>query len=307
MQANVTNLAYAAAGVSSAAMGSLNAFSMLAAAALSGVGATLAAGKLRVWLGNSSTDPLFGVPLTKAQVFEHFPEGTWQREAYDAYSKVLLDEERIFPCIYATRGHKSNDQLYIFIDSDDLSNPKHIAHLAKAFLAYLPQARSLGPNTSLVMFSKHNPNPKTVEEYNLEFWKMLDGLARLDKVPWPSNTPRDIDTDNWCLCFNGEQLFCLIQTPAHQQRLTRYAPGVIVGFQPKWVLDELLSTDAKRAGAMAKVRGLLKLYDPMPISPELKNYGEPGSRDSRQYFLMDSNEEITPCPYTQLGSDDEQS
>ena len=51
----------------------------------------------------------------------------------------------------------------------------------------------------------------------------------------------------------------------------------------------LFSTDAKRAASLAKVRVLLKKYDPIPVSPELKNYGDEGSREAQQYFLMDEN------------------
>ncbi|KAG1883557.1 YqcI/YcgG family-domain-containing protein [Suillus subluteus] len=241
-----------------------------------------------------------GNPLTRAQVTAAFPQGTWQRNAYEDYKAVLLDEELIFPCVYATKGFKSDDQLYLFIDSDDLSDPRHIRTLAKGLSTYLPQARQLGPNTSLVLLAKQNDNnSRTVEEYNTLFWELLNGLAKLDEKPWPSNIPRDIDTNRWCFCFGGEQFFTVIQTPAHQVRRTRYAPGLTMVFQPKWIFDILFSTDAKRAGALAKVRALLSKYDPIPVSPELKNYGEEGSRESKQYFLLDDNVPA-PCPYDKL-------
>ncbi|KAJ3556123.1 hypothetical protein NP233_g12050 [Leucocoprinus birnbaumii] len=96
-------------------------------------------------------------PLTRAQVTEMYPEGTWQRTAYDDYVRVLLDEELIFPCIYATKGFKADNQVYVFIDSDDLSDPRHIRALASGLVDYLPKARSLGPNTSLVLLAKQNP------------------------------------------------------------------------------------------------------------------------------------------------------
>lgn len=241
-----------------------------------------------------------GNPLTRAQVTAAFPQGTWQRNAYEDYKAVLLDEELIFPCIYATKGFKSDDQLYVFIDSDDVSDARHIRTLAKGLSTYLPQARQLGPNTSLVLLAKQNDkNSRTVEEYNTMFWEFLNGLAKLDNKPWPSNVPRDIDTDRWCFCFGGEQFFTVIQTPAHQVRRTRYAPGLTMVFQPKWIFDILFSTDAKRVGALAKVRTLLTKYDPIPVSPELKNYGEEGSRESKQYFLLDENV-AAPCPYDKL-------
>ncbi|KAG2140607.1 YqcI/YcgG family-domain-containing protein [Suillus clintonianus] len=91
----------------------------------------------------------------------------------------------------------------------------------------------------------------------------------------------------------------VIQTPAHQARRTRYAQGVTIVFQPRWIFDILFSTSAKRVGALAKVRALLAKYDSIPVSPELKNYGEHGSRESKQYFLLDENLPA-PCPYDRL-------
>lgn len=143
---------------------------------------------------------------------------------------AVIDPLDIFS---SRKGYKSDDQLYIFIDTDDLSDEQHIQHLAKSLSVYLPQARGLGPNTSLVLLAKENPTPRSMDEYNDGFWKMLDGLARLDTVPWPETTPKDIDTDRWCFCYGGEQFFSVIQTPAHQQRLSRYAKGVTIVFQPK--------------------------------------------------------------------------
>jgi FPC/CPF motif-containing protein YcgG len=79
---------------------------------------------------------------------EAFSEGTWQREAYNDFKSVLLDEDLVFPCIYATKGFKTDDQLYLFIDSDDLSDPRHIRSLATARTAYMPQAHGpVGPNS----------------------------------------------------------------------------------------------------------------------------------------------------------------
>ncbi|KAF8888700.1 YqcI/YcgG family-domain-containing protein [Gymnopilus junonius] len=238
-------------------------------------------------------------PLTRVQVTELFPEGTWQRTAYEDYVRVLLDEELVFPCIYATKGFKSDDQVYVFIDSDDLSDPRHIRALADGLADYLPKARSLGPNTSLVLLAKQNPNPRTVEEYQSLFWKLLDGCAKIDRKPWPADIPRTIDDAKWCFCFGGEPFFTVIQTPAHIQRRTRYAKGVTIVFQPKWIFNILFSTDAKRTAALAKVRSLLAKYDPIPVSPDLKNYGEPDSREFEQYFLMDENVSAT-TPYVKL-------
>ena len=212
-----------------------------------------------------------------------------------------MNEELVFPCIYATKGFKTDDQLYMFIDSDDLSDPRHIRHLVANLQVYLPQSRALGPNTSLVLLAKINDNPRSIDEYNDLFWKMLDGAAQRDTKPWPNSIPRDMDTDKWCFCFGGEPFFTVIQTPAHQIRRSRHARGVTIVFQPKWIFDILFSTPAKRVGALAKVRALLAKYDPIPVSPELKDYGVSGSREAQQYFLLDENIPA-PYPYKTLSS-----
>jgi len=238
-------------------------------------------------------------PMTRAEVTATYPEGTWQRTSYDEYVRVLCDEDLIFPCIYATKGFKADDQVYVFIDTDDLSNPRHIRTLADGLNDYLPKARGLGPNTSLVLLAKQNDTPSSMEEYNSAFWKLLDGLAKIDEKAWPADIPKTIDHEKWCFCFGGEPFFTVIQTPAHQQRRTRYAKGLTIVFQPKWIFDALFQTDAKRAAALGKVRALLAKYDPIPVSPDLKNYGDADSRELQQYFLLDENVSAT-CPYEEL-------
>lgn len=141
-----------------------------------------------------------------------------------------------------------------------MSDSRHIRALASALAVYLPQSRALGPNTSLVLLAKQNPNPRTMDEYNSGFWALLDGLAKLDEKAWPDDVPKDINTDRWCFCFAGEPFFSVVQTPAHMNRVSRYAKGVTIVFQPKWIFDVLFSSDAKRAGSIAKVRGLLAQY-----------------------------------------------
>ncbi|KZP20900.1 hypothetical protein FIBSPDRAFT_1044482 [Athelia psychrophila] len=239
--------------------------------------------------------------LTRAQVNELHKQGSWERQVYDEYVSVLLDEERVYPCIYATKGLKADNQRYLFIDSDDHADPRHARDLAATLAEYLPQSRELGANTSLVLLSKHNPRPRSMETYKNAFWMLLNNIASLDTKPWPENIPRDIDTDRWCFCFGGEPFFAVIQTPAHQTRASRHADSLTVVFQPKWIFDVLFSSEAKKVGAIAKVRSLLAEYDPIAASPDLLTYGDEGSRESKQYFLLDENSPAS-CPFSVLGT-----
>lgn len=210
-----------------------------------------------------------------------------------------MNKTNTFPCIYAAKGYIANEQRFLFLGSDDLSSPSNIALVASALASYLPQSQYLGPNTSLVIICPPAPHTRTVEEYHALYWSMLKSLQPLDPKPWPADYPQDIDTDKWCFCFNGEPTFTVVQTPAHRKRHSRYAPSLRIVVQPKWIFDVLFSTEKKREGALKAVRGLMEGYDSVGLSPDLKNYGEKGSRESLQYFLLDENRSAV-CPYQRL-------
>lgn len=204
---------------------------------------------------------------------------------------------RTFPCVYATMGYRSGDHRYVFVESDDPSEPRNVRLIAPALRAYLRMSRSLGPNTSLViMGAPTEGEQRTVEEYNHNFWEMLRGLRIWDTVPWPKDVPQDTDDAKWTFCFDGQPLFPVALTPAHERRWSRHAAVPLVALQPKWVLDKLLSTPEKRQSATGKVRKLLAQYDQTEVSPDLTTYGEVGTSEVHQLCLRDENTTVD-CPY----------
>lgn len=205
----------------------------------------------------------------------------------------------VFPCIYATKGFKANEQRFLFLDSDHLSSPSNVSAVASSLTTYLARSRHLGPNTSLVILCKESQSLRSIQDYYDDYWRFLKSLRSLDATPWPEGFPENINSDAWCFCFNGIPTFTVVQTPAHEHRQSRYAPNLRVIIQPKWIFDVLFSTPKKRIGALQTVRELLRDYDDVAISPDLKNYGEEGSRESQQYFLLDENVPAL-CPYQKL-------
>ena len=206
---------------------------------------------------------------------------------------------KTFPCVYATKGYKSNDQRYVFIHSDDPSEPRNVRLIGQALQSYLRLSRSCGPNTTLVVLSPPTPQPRTVEQYNLDFWAFLRGLRVFDAKPWPQNIPRSTGESRWTFCFDGVPWFPVVLTPAHSKRQSRYAPSLVYVMQPKWIFDILFNSPEKRRVACEKVRALVKEFDDVPVSPDIADYGDPGTTESRQYYLMDENERSF-CPYNSL-------
>ena len=54
-----------------------------------------------------------------------------------------------------------------------------------------------------------------------------------------------------------------------------------------------------RRQAVEAVRKLIPPYDTIEISPDLAAYGDEGSTEAHQYFLLDENK-TSSCPYNDL-------
>jgi len=241
-----------------------------------------------------------GLLLTKSDVETQYETGSWQRIAYEEFTSTILatsSTENKFPCIYATKGYRSNDHRYIFVPTSDPSSPRNIRHIGAAMRAYLTAAHTLGPNTSLVIFCAPGPETFTMQDYTDRFWSFLRNLRISDTQPWPADVPANTDDKNWTFCFNGEAIFPIALTPAHEKRRSRYASTLTIAMQPKWVIDNLMCTPEKRTKATETVRGLLRKYDDVGISPDLANIGELGKSESRQLILMDHNEGRGEVPF----------
>jgi len=234
--------------------------------------------------------------LNKYEIMKKFPASTWQRQAYDAFAAKLGDKERIFPCIYASKGWKDNDLLYMFLPSEDISERRNVLQIARAVLSYVPESHKYGLNTSLVIITPNSEKTasRTVEDYHKIFWTMLKSLRQLDPKPWPSNISDETESNRWCFCFDGKPAFLAVLTPAHEKRKSRHLQNFCFVYQPRWVFELLLTTDEKRAAALKNVRGLIDKYDyPLPHSPDIANFGEEGSSESKEYFIYDENRSAT--------------
>ena len=205
---------------------------------------------------------------------------------------------KTFPCVYATKGYKTNDHRYLFLHSDDPSEPRNVRLIGNALRQYHSTSRLYGPNTTLVALAPP-ASPLSVDQYNLDFWALLRGLRVFNSKAWPRDVPTETSSSKWSFCFDGEPWFLAVLTPSHARRQSRYAQNLVIAVQPKWVLDNLFSTPTKRKGACQKVRALVADFDEIPLSPDLADHGTPGATESRQYYLLDKNEPSN-CPYTDL-------
>ncbi|MCJ1471578.1 hypothetical protein MMC13_000218 [Lambiella insularis] len=237
--------------------------------------------------------------LDKNQVMQQYSTDTWQRQAYESLDTTLCNKDRIFPCIYSTRGHKANELDFLFLESEDLSDVEIAKAAAKGIVEYHKGALTRGKNTSLVIIAPPPLVERSVDEYHKLFWSFLLRLRKLDPKPWPQSIPKDTSDQQWCFNFDDTQSFIGVLTPGHRQRLSRYAPNLCLIYQPRYLFDALFSSEKSRNSATKTVRNLVDKYDLIHHSPDISDYALPGTTESRQYFLLDQNE-TAHCPYASL-------
>jgi FPC/CPF motif-containing protein YcgG len=206
----------------------------------------------------------------------------------------MSSETRPFPCLFGVAGYQQNQLRYLFLD------PYNIELLGEQLAMFLDEARTFGPNTSFVVFTRPKP-VQTLDAYRRKFWLTLDQLVQIDKAPWPSQIPEQLDHPLWEFSFHGEPIFVVCNTPAHVARQSRRSTSFMLTFQPRWVFEKILGTKRAADLAFARVRERLGPYDTISPSPDLGSYGDLAGREFRQYFLANDNEGHVVCPFRKLG------
>ncbi len=228
------------------------------------------------------------------EVERQFGSTDWQCMLLSDFRNTLESEVRLFPCIFGVAGFRANQLRFVFAD------PLDPAELAPSLASYLAEARHFGPNTSLVVITRPEP-VRSISAYGKTFWSLLWDLSALDQSPWPRDIPKEVNSQGWEFSFAGEPVFVVCNTPAHIMRQSRRSASFMVTFQPRWVFDSILGSDAAADAAFAKVRARLASYDFIAQSPALGKYGNPETREFAQYFLDEENARAA-CPYHLLAA-----
>ncbi len=234
--------------------------------------------------------------LRRGDVLRDHPDPcSWQRVIYSEFESTLLSSTRAFPCLFGTAGLKADQLRFSF--QETLEGPA----LASALEVYLADARTYGPNTSLVIFERPLSRVETLDAYANRFWQLLRAIAKEDTAPWPIGIPTQLDDPAWEFCFAGEPVFVVSNTPAHVMRQSRRSSTFTLTFQPRWVFESILGTEEAAALSIDAVSKRLNGFDLVAKCPSLGRYGNNAVREWKQYFLPDENVEISQPFQSLLG------
>lgn len=218
----------------------------------------------------------------------------WAQASLREFRSRMTDQDNLFPCIFGVEAVVRGTLRYAFISSkgDQASN------LATALQDYTEICDSLGKRTSLVCFFEHWAEEKTHEAYFQHFWQLLNDTSELDTKPWPAEFSPKPDEASFEYSFNDHPMFVVINTELHENRLSRAFSRVAVTFQPRFVFDDIREGTTKGDDARTIIRGRLKDYDNVDITPLLGSFGDESNREWKQYYLDDGTdiEQATECP-----------
>ncbi|WP_420897774.1 YqcI/YcgG family protein [Halalkalibacterium halodurans] len=221
----------------------------------------------------------------------------WMVRTYYDFRRSLLDVTEPYPCYFAVEAEKNGLIRYIFAES--AYDEKELHRVKNAVYEYIKSYRSIGKRTTLVLFFKPIEGGVS-EDYKKQFWNVINFLNVNDPSVWPPDIPNDPNDPKWEFCFAGEPIFLVCREPFYNDRKSRYTPyGLEITMQPRGTLDDITGDTAKGRKVREVIRERLKKYDKIASHPDIGDYGDPDSREWKQYVLPETNEEsVMRCPIT---------
>src|SRR3979490_1882755 len=120
--------------------------------------------------------------LRKGEVGSNYAVSSWQSVMFSEFEGQMSSESRPFPCIFGVTGYRADQLRYLFLDPFDIEN------LGAQLALYVAESRSLGPNTSLVVFTRPQP-VQTLNAYYRKLWPPAGQLAPTATNTRPAGTP----------------------------------------------------------------------------------------------------------------------
>lgn len=213
---------------------------------------------------------------------------TWKKKRYTEFRETMQGTR--YPCHFAVNAERNDTARYLFAGSP--RDPDALFKVKEGLQQYLERYQSIAERTTLVIFFKPPTEDQREREYRNQFWRILEFLNEQDPEPWPSDVPEDPNDPEWEFCFCGEPMFIVGRAPFYTVRKSRYTPhGLEITIQPRKVLDDVSGDTMEGQRVRSIIRDRLRDYDDVTPHPDIGDYGDPNTREWKQYLLPKSNGE----------------
>jgi FPC/CPF motif-containing protein YcgG len=212
----------------------------------------------------------------------------WKKRRYLTFRETM--RETAYPCHFAVEAERGDTARYLF--AGDARDRDALRKLRAGLGQYLDRYRSIGDRTTCVVFFEPPDGVRSEAEYRDRFWSVLEFLHDRDPEPWPSSVPADPDDPEWEFCFAAEPVFIVGRAPFYADRQSRHTPhGLEMTFQPRGTLEDITGDTPEGQKARAAIRARVGDYDEIDLHPDIGDYGDPATREWKQYLPPRSNEE----------------
>jgi uncharacterized protein len=212
----------------------------------------------------------------------------WKKKRYIEFRDTMRNTR--YPCYFAVNAEYDDTARYLF--PGDVRDRETLLEVREGLRQYLQQYQSIAKRTTLVVFFEPGTEGQGEREYRKQFWRVLKFLHERDPEPWPSDIPTEPDDPEWEFCFAGEPMFIVGRAPFYTERKSRYTPyGLEITIQPRKTLDDIRGDTVKGQRVRSIIADRLESYDDIAPHHHIGDYGDPTSREWRQYLLPTSNEE----------------
>lgn len=229
------------------------------------------------------------------------PVPAWLGAAYGEFRRNVTDPG--YPCYFGTRAELAGHLYYTYAD--------HVAcaQLPASILKFLELKRA-SPHfdTNLAIFLAPETQACSHDDYRARLWHLLQHLHDHDPVAWPATFASEPGDVLWEFAFGGEQFFVFCASPSYHRRRSRNLGDCqVLMLQPRSSFT-VVERSANGAAARARVRERIARWDDIGAHPDLGTFGDPASREWKQYFLPDDMTMTTGrCPFRHRGLDKDES
>ncbi|MBF0707587.1 YqcI/YcgG family protein [Alkalihalobacillus hwajinpoensis] len=235
--------------------------------------------------------------LTKEDIENRKDLPEWLLTEYKTFSELVTDPT--FPCFFGRTAQLKGELRYSYIEHDDWAN---LPDAVESFLSLFREPTKI--RHGLFIFVEPEREEKSIDYYRSYFWDILQYLHNQDRIPWPSEAPKDPEHFLWDFHFAGEPIFTFGNAPAYKQRKTRnLGNSLILGFQPRTIFQGLEGTEKGGIMSRDKVRARVEKWDNLPKHPDISHFGDPNHNEWKQSFIGDDIEPIVgKCPFLHKNS-----
>ncbi|WP_168796648.1 YqcI/YcgG family protein [Cognatitamlana onchidii] len=217
----------------------------------------------------------------------------WVQQSFEGFRNTMSDNSNPFPCHFAKTGIEKSSFRYTYIKNGELKKPEIFK---EALVDYLNRYKSFGWPSVLVVFIENN-GEASLDVHESAFWNILQYLVSSDNRPWPIEIPNNPENYKWQFCFHGTPLFITGHSSVYKKRRSRHCSSDMMMVIQTMETLQPVTGGSKRADLVRKtIRNRVNEYDEIPVSPLIGAYPDRHSREWKQFWLPEENNDKKQCP-----------